>query len=222
MDSTLLGNIIEKLPSEPGVMNSSNYLKSSVMASFFMKENELHLIFQKRNSSIRQGGEICFPGGRFDCKLDKNMLETAVRETEEEMGIKKDRIVVLGAVDTIVAPMGAVITSFFGELRIKDLSELKINKAEVENIFSIPLAWFINNPPSEYKVHLEILPEYTDETGKQVVLLPIEELGLPDRYSKSWGFKNHKIYVYKTNGETIWGITAQIVKHICELLKDVI
>jgi len=222
MNEKLLKKIIDKLPDEPGVMSSSNFLKSSVLASVFEKNDELHLIFQKRNSSIRQGGEICFPGGRFDDMLDKNMLETAVRETIEEMGISKDNILVLGQIDTLVASMGAVITCFLGELKIDDLSELNFNKDEVERIFSVPISWFMENPALEYNVQMEIKPKYTDDEGNEIVLLPVEELGLPDRYRKSWGLRKHKIYAWKTNGETIWGITAQMVRHICELLKDTI
>lgn len=222
MNKNLLKKIIDRIPEEPGLMNHSEYLKSSVLASLFTKNNELHLIFQKRNSSIRQGGEICFPGGHFDCEIDKNMLETSVRETTEEMGIDRDRILVLGQIDTLVAPMGAVIHCFIGELKIENLDQLDINKDEVERIFSVPLSWFINNPPLEYDVHMEFKPKYTDESGKEVILFPVEELGLPERYRKPWGNKNHKIYAYKTNGETIWGITAQMVKHISELFQDLV
>ena len=220
MNDFLLKNIIERMPDEPGVMNSSNYLQSAVLASIFIKDNEPHLVFQKRNSSIRQGGEICFPGGRFDMKTDKNLLDTSVRETIEEMGILRDEILVLGQVDTVVSTMGAVITCFLGELKIEDLSQLNINEDEVEKVFSVPLAWFIKNPPEEYDVHLEVKPKYTDDDGNEIILLPVEELGLPERYHKPWGRIKHKIYAYRTHGETIWGITAQIVKHISEMLKD--
>jgi 8-oxo-dGTP pyrophosphatase MutT (NUDIX family) len=222
MNENLLKRIIKMIPEEQGLMNSSEYPRSSVLASFFVKDRQLHFIFQKRNSSIRQGGEICFPGGRFDKEKDKNMLETSVRETMEEMGIERDKILVLGQIDTLVSPMGAIVHCFLGELKIQKLSELKINKDEVERIFSVPLSWFINNPPSEYDVHMEFKPRYTDEKGKEVILLPVEELGLPDRYRKPWGNKNHKIYAYRTNGETIWGITAQMVKYIADLLKNII
>ena len=222
MNENLLNEIIDIIPGKTGVMNSSNYLKSSVLASLFEKNNELHLIFQKRNNAIRQGGEICFPGGRFDELKDKDMRETSIRETMEEMGITREKIAVFGQIDTVVAPMGAIINCFLGELKIEDLSELDINKDEVERVFSVPVTWFINNPPKEYDVHMEIKPTYRDEKGKEIILLPVEELGLPDRYRKPWGFKNHKIYAYRTNNETIWGITAQMVKHICELLGGVL
>ncbi|MBI9097951.1 MAG: CoA pyrophosphatase [Spirochaetaceae bacterium] len=222
MNEILQKKIMDCIPSDPGVMNSSTYLKSAVLASLYIKEDQPHLIFQKRSSTIKQGGEICFPGGRFDRSKDRNMMETSVRETIEEMGVPREDILVFGQIDTLVATMGTVISCFIGELKIENLSQLTINRDEVEKVFSIPLRWFIENPPAEYNVHLEIKPHYTDEEGKKVVLLPVEELGLPDRYRKPWGLKKHKIYVYKKEGETIWGITAQIVKHISELLKDVL
>jgi 8-oxo-dGTP pyrophosphatase MutT (NUDIX family) len=222
MNEILLKKIIEAIPDEPGVMNSSNYLRSAVLASLFICNGEPHLIFQKRSSLIRQAGEICFPGGRFDERFDKNMLETSVRETVEEMGIKREDILVLGQVDTVVASMGAVISCFLGELKITDLSELNINRDEVEKVFSVPLKWFLDNPPAEYDVQMEIKPKYIDEKGNEVILLPVEELGLPDRYRKPWGLRKHKIFAYKVEGETIWGITAQIVRHIVELLKNTI
>jgi len=218
----MLKKIIDAIPEEPGVMNSSNYLQSAVLVSFFHNNNELNLIFQKRSTSIRQGGEICFPGGRYDAACDKNLLETSVRETIEEMGVKREDILVLGQVDTVVSTMGAVISCFLGEIKINNLSELNINRNEVEKVFSVPIKWFIENPPAEYNVQMEIKPKYTDKKGNEVILLPVDELGLPDRYRKPWGSKNHKIFAYRIEGETIWGITAQIVRHIAELLKDII
>lgn len=223
MNDELLKKVIRALPAEPGVMDSSDFPRSAVLASLFCnRDGELHLIFQKRSAGIRQGGEICFPGGRFDESKDRNMLETAVRETMEEMGIGRDRIEVIGQLDTLVASMGAVVNCFLGELKIGDLKDLEINRDEVEKVFSVPLKWFMENPPEEYTVQIEINPRYTDSDGREVVLLPVEELGLPDRYNRPWGRGNRKIYVYKTAGETIWGMTAQMVRHIAEILKDVI
>lgn len=221
MNKYLLKKILEAIPEEPGVMNSSDFLRSAVLASLFISKGEPHLIFQKRSSSIRQAGEICFPGGRFDESCDKNMLETSLRETEEEMGISRDNIVVLGQVDTVVSSMGAVISCFLGELKIDQLSQLNINRDEVEKVFSVPLKWFIENPPSEFNVHMEIKPTYTDDSGNEIILLPAEELGLPKRYYKPWGLTNHKIFAYQIEGETIWGVTAQMVRHISDLLKDI-
>jgi 8-oxo-dGTP pyrophosphatase MutT (NUDIX family) len=220
MNEKLIKKILNALPNEPGIMDSSEYPRSAVLAALYEKEGEPHLIFQKRNSQIRQGGEICFPGGRFDSELDRTVLDTAVRETMEEMGIIRDNIAVLGPIDTLVASMGAVIHCFIGELKISDLNDLEINKDEVEKVFSVPLSWFRSNPPSEYTVQIEVKPKYLDDEGREVILLPVEELGLPDRYREPWGWGSRKIYVYQVEGETIWGITAQMVHHITRLLKE--
>lgn len=221
MNDKLVKKILNALPVEPGIMDSGDFPRSAVLIAFFEKEGKPHLIFQKRNSQIRQGGEICFPGGRFDAALDRTVLDTAVRETMEEMGVNRDSIVVLGPIDTIVASMGAVIHCLIGEMKISSLNELKINKDEVEKVFSVPLSWFLNNPPAEYTVQIEVKPKYLDDEGKEVILLPVEELGLPDRYREPWGRGKRKIYVYQVEGETIWGITAQMVRNITGLLKDV-
>lgn len=219
MNEKLNKKILDSLPGKPGVMNNSEFPRSAVLAAFFEKDGEPHLIFQKRSPGIRQGGEICFPGGRHDKGIDKSMMETAVRETMEEMGLQRDSIEVFGETDTLVASMGAVIHCFLGELKIGDLSELNINRAEVEKVFSVPLKWFMDNPPARYTVQMEVKPKYIDDDGKEVILLPVEELGLPDRYSRPWGRGHHSVYVYKTAGETIWGITAQLVRYIVKRLS---
>lgn len=222
MNGKIYKKLMETLPETPPVINSSDYPRSAVLAALHMKNGEPCLVFQKRSENIRQGGEICFPGGRFDESRDRNMLETAVRETMEEMGVSREQIEVLGQTGTLVASMGAVITCFLGELKIDSLSDLRYNRDEVARVFSVPLKWFIDNPPAEYKVQLEVKPRYTDDEGNEVILLPVEELGLPDRYSKPWGRGSHGVYVYRTAGETIWGITAQLIRHLSELLKEVV
>lgn len=48
------------------------------------------LLFTERSSNLRShGGEISFPGGKFD-SVDKNAEDAALRETEEELGVKRD------------------------------------------------------------------------------------------------------------------------------------
>lgn len=49
------------------------------------------MLFTARSSSLRShGGEISFPGGKFDKELDITAKDTALRETEEELGINKE------------------------------------------------------------------------------------------------------------------------------------
>lgn len=204
-------NIIKKLPKCPDIMGRERYFNSGVLVPLVYLNGEYVFLFQKRASNIRQAGEICFPGGGHEPHTDNDYRDTAIRETIEELGIKKESIHIDGTLDTFVAHMGAVINIFVGRLKIKNLSELNINKSEVEEIITIPVSHFIDNKADEYEVRVEIQPSYIDDQGKKNILLPAKELGLPEKYHQPWGGKKHRVLVYKTEKGTIWGITAEII-----------
>lgn len=211
MDIVKLKNAVNKLPKVPSILEKEQYFNSAVLVLMVMIDEEYHFLFQQRASNIRQEGEICFPGGEYDPKIDKSYEQTAIRETIEELGIKRDRINVLGRQGTIVAPMGATVDSFIGVLEIDDLDKLNVNEEEVAEVFTLPVSYFEKHKPEKHKVRLEVQPSYIDESGEKRILLPVEELGLPTRYTKPWGGKEYNIYVYKFNGKVIWGITAQLI-----------
>ena len=93
---------------------------------------------------------------------------------------------------------------------------MKIDSREVEKTIVIPISFFKDNEPEEYTLSHEIQPYKINEDGKKEILFPVEELGLPDTYKKPWGNKRHKIWVYKYDGEVIWGITSVIIKDVIE------
>ncbi|EKD27375.1 MAG: phosphohydrolase (MutT/NUDIX family protein) [uncultured bacterium] len=212
-----LKQIKANLPKHPGILGRDKYHNSGVIIPIVKIDSDYNFLFQVRSEHVRQAGEICFPGGMHDYIHDKNFLDTAIRETVEEIGIKRCKISILGQMDTLFAPMGISIDSFIAYLKIKDLNELKINKKEVEKIFILPVSFFINNPPKEYKIKLEVHPHYINEKGEHETLLPVKDLGLPEKYSKPWTSKFYKIYVYQTPQGVIWGITAELVKETIKL-----
>lgn len=211
MDQHILDKLINQLPECPNILGRERYFNSAVLVPLIEIDQEPHLLFQKRAEGIRQASEICFPGGMHDPSVDKNCRETAVRETIEELGISKDKITVLGRFDTLVASIGATVDAFLGRLDIPDITELSINTQEVEQVFTLPLSFFLSFPVETYTVRLMVEPFYTDKSGKDVVLLPAKELGLPSRYHKPWGKSLHRVLVYKTDYGVIWGITAEII-----------
>ncbi|WP_242949697.1 NUDIX domain-containing protein [Clostridium pasteurianum] len=73
------------------ISGRDEFFNSSVLIPLILIQDEYHLVFQKRNKNISQGGEVCFPGGKFDDKLDKNSLETAIREIYEEFNLKRKK-----------------------------------------------------------------------------------------------------------------------------------
>lgn len=143
---------------------------------------------------------------------DASLQATAIRETTEEVGILSDRIRIVGRLDSILAPMGALVHVFVG---VSDLekADIRANPEEVEKAFLLPASFFQQNPPEKYKVINRVYPFYDDEiTQKRVVTFPAKELGLPERYWNSWGGFKQNVYVYRTHEGTIWGITARIIR----------
>ena len=82
--------------------------KAAVLVPLYEHEGALHAVFTRRHSDLRShAGEISFPGGRRD-KADADLLGTALREAEEEIGLPRDAVEVLGG----LSPTPTVATNF--------------------------------------------------------------------------------------------------------------
>ena len=80
-------------------VDSVGLTPASVMILLYPKDGEYCILLNKRSEQVEHHkGEISFPGGARDPE-DRDSLETALRETEEEMGINRDDITVLGEMD---------------------------------------------------------------------------------------------------------------------------
>ena len=220
MNNLTLENITLALSNAPEILGKDKYFNSAVLVPLIEIDNRFHFLFEKRANHIRQGGEVSFPGGEFDQKKDQGLRHTAIRETTEELGLASEKIKIIGKVGTLVAPMGVTVDAFVGLISIKNLDELAIDKNEVEKVFLVPIDYFLKQKPEEYTVKLEVHPSYTDENGKKVELLPVQKLGLPARYSKPWKNGFHRILVYNSTEEVIWGITAEIVFELCRMITS--
>jgi len=212
-----INDIKQKLPTTVGINGRDEYFNSVVLLLLIPVDGEYHIIFEKRASSIPQGGEVCLPGGK--CELNESLETTAIRETTEELGISASSIQILGQLDTVIAPLGVIVDIFVGFSDIS-ITDMQVNQKEVEKVFTVPLSYFENTTPEEYKVMIKVHPTYIDEnTNKEVVLLPSSELGVPEKYGHPWGKLSNKVFVYKTEGEIIWGITARIVRDFANKMR---
>lgn len=209
----------DKLPLHPGIHIDEEYIETAVLVLLVLIKEEYHFVFQKRVPHIRQGGEICFPGG-LCLPQDITPEQAAIRETTEEMGIPAERITIIGRVDTLVTPMGVSVNPVVGVADIAGLHEITPNQNEVERIFSLPVSYFETREPQKYETLLKVHPTVLDEdTGREIILLPTRELELPDRYAKPWGTRKHIIYAYRSEHGTIWGLTAKIIVDIITKLR---
>ena len=66
MKKDCLKRLVSNLPKHPNVLGISRFFNSAVLIPLVKIDGEYNLIFQKRAANIRQGGDICFPGGGFE------------------------------------------------------------------------------------------------------------------------------------------------------------
>ncbi|KAF9108274.1 nudix (nucleoside diphosphate linked moiety X)-type motif 8 [Mortierella sp. GBA35] len=100
------------------------------------------VLFTIRASHMRNHrGEVSFPGGKRD-PTDKTVLDTALREMEEEIFITRDKVEVLGECASLPNKGCTMkVHPFVGYLKepIEDLDSIKFNKDEVQRVFTVPL-----------------------------------------------------------------------------------
>ena len=72
---------------------------AAVLLALYQDDGELRVVLQKRSERVEHHkGEISFPGGMAD-RNDESLLATALREADEEMGIRPEDVTVLGRLD---------------------------------------------------------------------------------------------------------------------------
>lgn len=105
-------------------------------------EPELVLTLRATGLSTH-GGEVAFPGGRRDPE-DPDLLFTALREAEEEIGLPPGMVEVAGPLSPLVSKHGLKVTPWVGV--IPDYVEYRPNDAEIAAVFSVPLSFFLDDP----------------------------------------------------------------------------
>lgn len=219
MQKEQLDKIKDQFTFDWKISHIDEYFKAAVLVPLVEIDGELHILFEKRAQTIKQGGEICFPGGKIDPE-DASSLHAALRETQEEIGCRQEQIDILGRLDTLFLPSGVLINPYIGILNEK-VEQLKIEPAEVAAVFTVPVGFFLKNEPEHYDCKVMVHPYTIDpETKEKEDLLPVEELGLPEYYREPWGNARHRIYAYRTEHGVIWGLTAQILYDCIQELKE--
>lgn len=114
------------------------------------------VLFERRSNKVRtHKQQVCFPGGMVEEGVDANIIQTSLRETEEELGIPTEKIEVLGILRcnwTEVASMTGVavtpVVGFIGELN--DL-KLATNPDEVDALFTVPMEALLDETNWTYR-----------------------------------------------------------------------
>ena len=168
------------------------FVSAAIMIIFSLDEKKLHqrLILIRRKKNLRKhAGQIAFPGGRFENE-DKNLIKTALRETQEEINISENNLNVLGSLPVFYTGTGYAVTPFLAVMKSGfDYKNLMIaDPNEVEKILIV---------------------------NASDVLMPRKQI----RIKAPEGSKMKMTWKVAYKNENIWGLTARVLVTISAGLK---
>jgi 8-oxo-dGTP pyrophosphatase MutT (NUDIX family) len=114
---------------------------ASVLVPLVEREHGMTVIFTQRTAHLAaHAGQISFPGGGME-PSDDDAVATALRETQEEIGLEPERVEIAGRLDTYVTRTGFEITPVVGFIRPPFI--LNPDPFEVAEVFEVPLEFFL-------------------------------------------------------------------------------
>lgn len=183
----------------PGLLDvRRNY---AVLCPFVEKEDGVHILFEVRAKELRQGGEVCFPGGAME--EGESAAECALRETEEELGIPREEIALFGEGDFQAGQDGFMFRPLLGVVSRAGLSAMRPSAAEVAEVFTVPLRFFQETPPEVYTY--DLVPKLPEA-------FPYEAVGISPQYPWRGGRVDVPIWYYE--GHVIWGLTGRVIRDL--------
>ena len=162
---------------------------AAVLCLLIGEINALSILLTKRAPHLNEhAGQISFPGGKLE-SIDETIVDTALRETKEEVGLSSSEVEVLGFLSPVVTLTGFHIYPVVGYLDktpSSALQQLIRNPNEVEEIIISPLSSYLD--PNRY--HLRT---YSSETGSK------------------------RFLEIKNTNPLVWGATAAILKQLSDI-----
>ncbi len=127
------------LHSPDGADGYRGKVRAAVLVPIFDRDGELYVLFIKRSNNVMtHQGQVAFPGGRSEPE-DPDILTTALREAQEEVGLRPETVEVLGRLTTSATmTSNYLVTPFVGVIGVP--TDLKADEHEVAEIFSVPVA----------------------------------------------------------------------------------
>ncbi|WP_062356855.1 NUDIX hydrolase [Bacillus kwashiorkori] len=205
----VIQNIIDKVKNHsPKMLDSDQFRAYAILIPLISIDNETHILFEVRSKQLRnQPGEICFPGGRIDTD-DLDAKAAAIRETSEEIGIDSIDIQQVFPLDYLIQPIeGRTIYPFIG--LIKENIQLNPNHDEVEELFTVPLAHFLQQKPEKHTLRFNIVPDQN---------FPFHLIQGGENYP--WKTRSIIEYFYFYKQYCIWGLTAKILNHFTTIIEN--
>ncbi len=120
-------------------------IMAGVIIPLFEKDGDFFFLLTKRSDEVRfHRGEVSFPGGMYE-EADGDIMNTALRECREEIGVKKDDVEIIGRLDDVYTLTGFVITPYVGI--IPHPYDFRTNPKEVAYIITLPYTYLKEASP---------------------------------------------------------------------------
>jgi 8-oxo-dGTP pyrophosphatase MutT (NUDIX family) len=163
--------------------------RAAVLVPLYSYRDELHVIFTKRTDRVQSHkGEISFPGGAVDPE-DIDLIRTAMRECEEEIGLLGEHVEVIGQLDDIITISDFHVSVYVGSLHSHPSPYLWLpQEAEVAEILEVPLQ------------HLR--------DDKNIIEVPRQRDGFLT-LMEGWVWHDH----------IIWGATARMLRNFLDVTE---
>ena len=142
----------------PGWTQPSTELRpAAVLVPLIDRAGGMSVLLTQRTAHLSaHAGQISFPGGRIEAS-DQDATEAALRETEEEVGLTRDHVTVIGRLDTYVTGTGFEITPMVGIIEVP--FPLALDPFEVSEVFEVPLSFVLD--PSNHRRMTRVFDERT-------------------------------------------------------------
>ena len=134
-------DLLAKRSPKPIKEANSDYIHAAVLIPLFIEDGIYKILFTQRTTKVEHHkGQISFPGGTVEEK-DRSLEDTALRESNEEIGLLEKDVEILGQIDDkLTVASNFIVHPFVG--RIPYPYTFKINPIEVDRILIVPIEIF--------------------------------------------------------------------------------
>jgi 8-oxo-dGTP pyrophosphatase MutT (NUDIX family) len=132
------------------ILHEEGFHPAGVLIPFQNIDGEVHLLLTRRTNRVaKHKNQVAFPGGASE-EGDKDIVETALRETEEEIGVSKSDVKIWGLYDDYLTISFFKITPVVGQIPYP--YDFKLQADEIADIFTVPLEVFLTKTYFEEKL----------------------------------------------------------------------
>ena len=142
---------------------------AAVLLLLYERDDEEHVLFQVRTQRVlHHRGEISLPGGAREAG-DESLLATALRETEEEIGVSPSHVEVFGRLDEVATiSSNYLIEPFAGAITRRGSYPFRCDEREVQELLEVPLAQLRGQRAGSWSVR-ELIPERSFRYGEHLI-----------------------------------------------------